>query len=330
MTAGSSHGQSDRHNADVIDIEPLIDLQNRLNAGQYATQVVMGVGLLVLLMWLGGRAAFAMAIVYVPLSVLALRGHRVAAVGLFALALSAGTAILVVLGYDALGPERASLASDLSAAREAVRETTQFLFYGGAAVGTVAGWYLVRAIAASIARYRILPPPPLDLVGRLSGWGSALGRFVTRWQTWALFVVGGVAIAPLAFQPIVFVLDLLLFDRPRWSNQITDVPLSLLPFVADLPGWLFLIVASICGLILIVLTVNALATLRRYVTESSAEARRRDTRPPIVLLRSFADDAVTVWPSQGLLLTTTGNTLEHTLEKALRAVRPDSGHRASW
>src|SRR5687767_7978477 len=93
---------------------------------------------LALLLWLGRRAALAMATVHALMSVLALRGHRVAAVGLFALALSTEAVILAVLGNDAFYRAPVSTSSDLSALRDAARETTRWAFYGGAAVGAIA------------------------------------------------------------------------------------------------------------------------------------------------------------------------------------------------
>jgi len=220
--------------ADVIDIEPLARLLNRQKSGQYAAQCVMGFAMVPAIVWLGGRAAVALLILLVLLSVATLRGQT----------------------------------------------------------------------------------------GRMRTWARELRRSATRWRSWAFVAFVAVGAAFIAPEPFLFFIDLAFFGRPHWANQITEPPVALLLEAAGLPDWLALLLMVVCLMGWVGVVVGGLGRLRRHLAESSVEAQRRDTRPPVLLLRSFADDAVTVFPSLGLFLTKTGNTLEHVLEEKLRAYGP--------
>jgi hypothetical protein len=144
----------------------------------------MGIGMLGPLVWFGGRAVVAMLIVMALSSVLALRGYRWAALTLFGLALSILALVVAALGYDAFIHKLPPFPPEMF--RFWLAEQKRRVFYGAATTGLVAGWYLIQAIQASIARSRLLPPQAIDVVGRMRAWGNALGRFAMCWQAWFL------------------------------------------------------------------------------------------------------------------------------------------------
>jgi hypothetical protein len=285
--------------ADVIDIGPLARLLNRQKSGQYTAQSVMGFAMVAAIVWLGARAAVALLILLVLLSVATLRGHRWAGLALFGLSLSMVALAVAALCYDVFIRHWPPSPPGISTHR--LRETERSLFFGVSIAGLVAAWYLIRAIHASFARHRLLPPPRADVAGRMQTWGRGLRRSATRWQSWAFVAFVAVGAALIVPQP---------------------PPVAVLLEAAGLPDWLTLLLMVVCLMGWVGVVVGGFARVRRHLAESSVEAQRRDTRPPVLLLRSFADDAVTVFPSEGLFLTRTGNTLEHVLEEKLRAYGP--------
>jgi hypothetical protein len=174
-------------------------------------------------------------------------------------------------------------------------------------------------------RSRLLGPPPADAANRVRAWIWAARRFLGHWQAWAFLALALAAVLAITYPHALFWIDLALLDRPRLSDRVAAYrlidALDRLGVTA-LPVWLLLIAITVVALALVFLAVSSFGRFRRHLQQASIEAQRRDPRPPIVLLRSFADDAQTLFPVQGYGLSRTLNTLEHRLEIELRVYGP--------
>jgi hypothetical protein len=116
-----------------------------------------------------------------------------------------------------------------------------------------------------------------------------------------------------------------LFDRPRFSTRIDSnrlIEVLDLLGVTALPFWLGLFVLTLCVLALLFFGVSVFGRFRRHLQQASIDAQRRDSRPPILLLRSFAEETQTLFPVQGYGLSATLNTLKRRLEIELRVYGP--------
>lgn len=298
-----------------IDILKLDRLQQRRETGQNVAGVIFGLGSVATLLVYGGRAMLALLLVFVLMSLLMFRGYRWAALALFGLAFTFIIVMLGLLGYDAFFYDRPP---DLPF-RETYESYVANLFYGVAAVSTVAGWFLMRGLVATVQFSRILIPLPVNALERTKAWSGAVRRFLGRPQAWLLLLMLLVTVFLASPHGFLFYLDMVVFGRPYLSNQFNP---GLWLSRTGLPAWAGIGVMTVSVLFMIWLLVRAYGRFRQLLAEASAEAQRRDPRPPVLLLRSFADDLVTVWPSHGFYLSTTGNTMERTLERVLRSVGP--------
>jgi hypothetical protein len=329
-TGGSVDGQStdvsDRANglgktARIIDLAPLVRWHARQNAGQYTAQAVVGFGVVAVMLTLGGRAALAFLAAFVVLSLLMFRGYRWAGLILFIAALALIALAVSWLGYDAFRarpPPRNSF-------EVTIADQTRWAFFALAVIGGTAAWFLLRGLHATVMRSRLLGPPPADAATRVRAWLWAARRFLGHWQAWAFLALALAAVLAITYPHALFWIDLALLDRPRLSDRVAAYrlidALDRLGVTA-LPVWLLLIAITVVALALVFLAVSSFGRFRRHLQQASIEAQRRDPRPPIVLLRSFADDAQTLFPVQGYGLSRTLNTLEHRLEIELRVYGP--------
>jgi len=174
------------------------------------------------------------------------------------------------------------------------------------AVLAVAG--AVAAVASSRARKRFVPAPSPGFSRWLRHRAAGL-RSKHVWMAAAHVCAIGVLLPALvvAFFALGGAIN---SGRWTWFGKLSAYALFLL-----------LILASSAGM------AYAWRTAKRYAALQAAEMRRRDTRPPVILLRSFGDDVIGVdrgptvntplsfWDSKAL-------TLEEVIERALWRAGP--------